>query len=170
MKSIKKFIKKMSTSNELEPEIMYRGNTRRSSFRNRKVKQHLDQASLLKLKTKRNSISWGNSDTFQFKAMRAMFEESKDINEKSKKEEEEEGEKHKQFVETRRRSIKNEFLLVKEFVKNKMIEEGEDEIDEEVKKNTDTNIKNGHDALNEISESSTSSKKEDDAKEKGKKH
>ena len=170
MKSIKKFIKKMSTSNELEPEIMYRGNTRRSSFRNRKVKQHLDQASLLKLKTKRNSISWGNSDTFQFKAMRAMFEESKDINEKSKKEEEEEGEKHKQFVETRRRSIKNEFLLVKEFVKNKMVEEGEDEIDEEVKKNTDTNIKNGHDALNEISESSTSSKKEDDAKEKGKKH
>ena len=170
MKSIKKIIKKMSTSNELEPEIMYRGNTRRSSFRNRKVKPHLDQASLLKLKTKRNSISWGNSDTFQFKAMRAMFEESKDINEKSKKEEEEEGEKHKQFVETRRRSIKNEFLLVKEFVKNKMIEEGEDEIDEEVKKNTDTNIKNGHDALNEISESSTSSKKEDDAKEKGKKH
>ena len=170
MKSIKKIIKKMSTSNELEPEIMYRGNTRRSSFRNRKVKQHLDQASLLKLKTKRNSISWGNSDTFQFKAMRAMFEESKDINEKSKKEEEEEGEKHKQFVETRRRSIKNEFLLVKEFVKNKMLEEGEDEIDEEVKKNTYTNIKNGHDALNEISESSTSSKKEDDAKEKGKKH
>ena len=170
MKSIKKIIIKMSTSNELEPDIMYRGNTRRSSFRNRKVKPHLDQTSLLKLKTKRNSISWGNSDTFQFKAMRAMFEESKDINEKSKKEEEEEGEKHKQFVETRRRSIKNEFLLVKEFVKNKMIEEGEDEIDEEVKKNTDTNIKNGHDALNEISESSTSSKKEDDAKEKGKKH
>ena len=168
MKSIKKFIKKMSTSNELEPEIMYRGNTRRSSFRNRKVKQHLDQASLLKLKTKRNSISWGNSDTFQFKAMRATFEESKDINEKSNNEEE--GEKHKQFVETRRRSIKNEFLLVKEFVKNKMVEEGEDEIDEEVKKNTDTNIKNGHDALNEMSESSNSSKKEDEAEEKGKNH
>ena len=170
MKSIKKIIIKMSTSNELEPDIMYRGNTRRSSFRNRKVKPHLDQTSLLKLKTKRNSISWGNSDTFQFKAMRAMFEESKDINEKSKKEEEEEGEKHKQFVETRRRSIKNEFLLVKEFVKNKMLEEGEDEIDEEVKKNTDTNIKNGHDALNEMSESSTSSKKEDGAEEKGKNH
>ena len=168
MKSIKKFIKKMSTSNELEPEIMYRGNTRRSSFRNRKVKPHLDQTSLLKLKTKRNSISWGNSDTFQFKAMRAMFEESKDINEKSNNEEE--GEKHKQFVETRRRSIKNEFLLVKEFVKNKMVEEGEDEIDEEVKKNTDTNIKNGHDALNEMSESSNSSKKEDEAEEKGKNH
>ena len=168
MKSIKKIIIKMSTSNELEPDIMYRGNTRRSSFRNRKVKPHLDQTSLLKLKTKRNSISWGNSDTFQFKAMRAMFEESKDINEKSNNEEE--GEKHKQFVETRRRSIKNEFLLVKEFVKNKMIEEGEDEIDEEVKKNTDTNIKNGHDALNEMSESSTSSQKEDDAKEKGKNH
>ena len=158
----------MSTSNELVPEIMFRGNTRRSSFRNRKVKPHLDQTSLLKLKTKRNSISWGNSDTFQFKAMRAMFEESKDINEKSNNEEE--GEKHKQFVETRRRSIKNEFLLVKEFVKNKMVEEGEDEIDEEVKKNTDTNIKNGHDALNEMSESSNSSKKEDEAEEKGKNH
>ena len=168
MKSIKKIIIKMSTSNEIDPKIMYCGKTRRSSFRNRKVKPHLDQTSLLKLKTKRNSISWGNSDTFQFKAMRAMFEESKDINEKSNNEEE--GEKHKQFVETRRRSIKNEFLLVKEFVKNKMLEEGEDEIDEEVKKNTDTNIKNGHDALNEMSESSTSSKKEDDAKEKGKNH
>ena len=158
----------MSTSNEIEPKIMYCGKTRRSSFRNRKIKPHLDQTSLLKLKTKRNSISWGNSDTFQFKAMRAMFEESKDINEKSNNEEE--GEKHKQFVETRRRSIKNEFLLVKEFVKNKMVEEGEDEIDEEVKKNTDTNIKNGHDALNEMSESSNSSKKEDEAEEKGKNH
>ena len=169
MKSIKKIIIKMSTSNELDLEIMFRGNTRSSSFRCRKVKPpHLDQTSLLKLKTKRNSISWGNSDTFQFKAMRATFEESKDINEKSNNEEE--GEKHKQFVETRRRSIKNEFLLVKEFVKNKMLEEGEDEIDEEVKKNTDTNIKNGHDALNEMSESSTSSQKEDDAKEKGKNH
>ena len=158
----------MSTSNEIDPKIMYCGKTRRSSFRNRKVKPHLDQTSLLKLKTKRNSISWGNSDTFQFKAMRAMFEESKDINEKSNNEEE--GEKHKQFVETRRRSIKNEFLLVKEFAKNKMVEEGEDEIDEEVKKNTDTNIKNGHDALNEMSESSNSSKKEDEAEEKGKNH
>jgi hypothetical protein len=158
----------MSTSNEIDPKIMYCGKTRRSSFRNRKIKPHLDQTSLLKLKTKRNSISWGNSDTFQFKAMRAMFEESKDINEKSNNEEE--GEKHKQFVETRRRSIKNEFLLVKEFVKNKMVEEGEDEIDEEVKKNTDTNIKNGHDALNEMSESSNSSKKEDEAEEKGKNH
>jgi hypothetical protein len=158
----------MSTSNEIDPKIMYCGKTRRSSFRNRKIKPHLDQTSLLKLKTKRNSISWGNSDTFQFKAMRAMFEESKDINEKSNNEEE--GEKHKQFVETRRRSIKNEFLLVKEFVKNKMVEEGEDEIDEELKKNTDTNIKNGHDALNEMSESSNSSKKEDEAEEKGKNH
>ena len=168
MKSIKKIKIKMSTSNEIDPKIMYCGKTRRSSFRNRKIKPHLDQTSLLKLKTKRNSISWGNSDTFQFKAMRAMFEESKDINEKSNNEEE--GEKHKQFVETRRRSIKNEFLLVKEFVKNKMVEEGEDEIDEEVKKNTDTNIKNGHDALNEMSESSNSSKKEDEAEEKGKNH
>ena len=158
----------MSTSNEIDPKIMYCGKTRRSSFRNRKIKPHLDQTSLLKLKTKRNSISWGNSDTFQFKAMRAMFEESKDINEKSNNEEE--GEKHKQFVETRRRSIKNEFLLVKEFVKNKMVEEGEDEIDEELKKNTVTNIKNGHDALNEMSESSNSSKKEDEAEEKGKNH
>ena len=168
MKSIKKIKIKMSTSNEIDPQIKYCGKTRRSSFRTRKVKPHLDQASLLKLKTKRNSISWGNSDTFQFKAMRAMFEESKDINEKSNKEEE--GEKHKQFVETRRRSIKDEFLLAKEFVKNKMVEEGEDEIDEELKKNTDTNIKNGHDALNEMSESRNSSKKEDEAEEKGKNH
>ena len=168
MKSIKKIKIKMSTSNEIDPQIEYCGKTRRSSFRTRKVKPHLDKTSLLKLKTKRNSISWGNSDTFQFKAMRAMFEESKNINEKSNKEEE--GEKHKQFVETRRRSIKDEFLLAKEFVKNKEAEEGEDEIDEELKKNTDTNIKNGHDALNEMSESSNSSKKEDEAEEKGKNH
>ena len=161
----------MSTSNEIEPQKMQYGKTRRSSFRTRKVKPHLDEASLLKLKTKRNSISWGNSDTFQFKAMRAMFEESKDINVNSNKEEE--GEKHKQFVETRRRSIKDEFLMVKEFVKNKMIEEGEegdDEVDEEVKKNTDTNIKNGHEALNEMSESSNSSKKEGDGEGKDKNH
>ena len=125
---------------------------RRSSLRTQDMK--LDPAKLA-AKGKRNSVSWGQSNTFQFKAMKALFQESTDLKKPPKEEEE----KHQQFVENRRKSIKNEFSLVKEMMaKNKnIIEEEEEDLNDEVKQNTDKNIKVGHDALNEEESSSSSS-------------
>ena len=122
--------------------------TRRSSLKNTESKP---QGALLKLKEKRNSVSWGKSDTFQFKQMKATFQESKDVDDKEKEI------KHKEFVENRRKSIKDEFSLVKEALKKKIIEEDDEETNDELKKNTENNIKLGHDALNEESSESSSS-------------
>ena len=121
---------------------------RRSSLKNTESKP---QGALLKLKEKRNSVSWGKSDTFQFKQMKATFQESKDVDDKEKET------KHKEFVENRRKSIKDEFSLVKEALKKKIIEEDDEETNDELKKNTENNIKLGHDALNEASSESSSS-------------
>ena len=113
---------------------------------------------LLKFKEKRHSVSWGKSDTFQFKQMKATFQETKDVGIPNKEKES----KHKEFVENRRKSIKDEFSLVKEALKKKMIiEEDDEETNDEVKRNTDKNVKLGHDALNEEeSESSNSESSE----------
>ena len=133
---------------------------RRSSLKNTESKP---QGALLKLKEKRNSVSWGKSDTFQFKQMKATFQESKDV-ELPEKEKIEKQTKHKEFVENRRKSIKDEFSLVKEALKKNIIEEEDDEeTNDEVKKNTDKNVKLGHDALNE--EESESSSSEESAEE-----
>ena len=119
--------------------------------------------SLLNRKNKRNSVSFGQSCTFQFKEMKATFKESKDLNENQK----EKAEKHKNFVENRRKSIQNEFSLVKEMMKNKMDEEDDDsEGEKQLKQNTSRNIKMGHEALDEVSESSSSSHNEEEDKEK----
>ena len=34
---------------------------------------------LLNIKSKRHSVSWGKSDTFQFKQMKATFQETKEV-------------------------------------------------------------------------------------------
>ena len=129
---------------------------RRSSLKGKDLKQKLDPNNLLKFqKGKRHSVSFGQSNTFQFKQMKAMFEEKTDIN-KPKVENKEE---HNKFVENRRKSIKNEFLLVKEKKKKKQ-DEDLDDSDEEVKKNTDKNLKIGHEELKE--ESSNESKSNSD--------
>ena len=96
-------------------------------------------------------MSWGQSNTFQFKAMKAMFQEAKDIDKPSKEKEE----KHQKFVENRKKSIKNEFSIVKELMKNKNIIE-EVDMDDEVKKNTDKNVQIGHDAAQEEESESSS--------------
>ena len=121
---------------------------RRSSLKTGESKPH---GALVNLKEKRNSVSWGKSDTFQFKQMKATFQESKDVDDKEKES------KHKEFVENRRKSIKDEFSLVKEALKKKIIEEEDEETNDELKKNTENNIKLGHDALNEVSSESSSS-------------
>ena len=141
----------MSTNNEQNNQNKIVGK-RRSSLKGGDTNSKLEPKNLLKIKEKRNSVSWGQSNTFQFKDMKAMFQESKDVEKPSK----EKDEKHQKFVENRRKSIKNEFSLVKEMMKNKNIID-EEEVDEEVKKNTDKNIQIGHEALGEDSESESSS-------------
>ncbi len=126
---------------------------RRSSLKSG-TGNNLDPQNLLKIKQGvRHSVSFGQSNTFQFKAMKAMFQESFDANKPKKLCEEE----HKKFLDNRKKSIKNEFSLVKELMKNNknMIEEIEDS-DEEVKNNTDKNVKIGHEALNEKDSDSSS--------------
>ena len=122
---------------------------RRSSLK----PQDSHQLGTLKIKNKRNSVSWGQSNTFQFKAMKAMFQESHEADKPKKQTEEE----HRKFVESRKKSIKNEFSIVKEIMKNngKILEE--DEGDDELKKNTDKNVLIGKEGLNEESESGSSS-------------
>ena len=137
-----------NNSNVAKPKLV----ARRSSLKSYDKNSQLDTESLLKLKNKRNSVSWGQSNTFQFKAMKAMFQESKDVDKPSK----ETIEKHQKFVEFRKKSIKNEFSIVKEMMKNNKVIE-EEEMDEEVKKNTDKNVQIGHNALNEESESESQS-------------
>ena len=135
----------MSTKTDEKPK------GRRSSLKTHDANQ-LESAAL-KVKNKRNSVSWGQSNTFQFKAMKAMFQESNDVNRPSKDEA-----KHKQFLESRKKSIKNEFSIVKEMMKNnKNMMEEEDDEDDEVKENTDKNVKIGKEALNDESSDSSSS-------------
>ena len=97
--------------------------------------------------------------------MKATFQESKDV-EIPLKEKDAKETKHKEFVENRRKSIKDEFSLVKEIMKKNIIEEEDDEeTNDELKKNTDKNVQLGHDALNE-QESESSSSDESEEKEK----
>jgi len=69
----------MSTNNQEKPKITA---ARRSSLKTGDSKK-LD--SLTKGKDKRNSVSWGQSNTFQFKAMKAMFQESNEVNNQKKR-------------------------------------------------------------------------------------
>ena len=89
----------MSTNNEQAKPQSKLVRLRRSSLKSSDTGLKLDPASLLKAKNKRNSASWGQSNTFQFKAMKAMFQESKDIEKESKKQ----VEKHQKFVENRKK-------------------------------------------------------------------
>ena len=147
----------MSTSEE---QVKKPQAGRRSSLKsgdvNSKINPHL-----IDFKGKRHSVSWGQCNTFKFKAMKAMFQEA----EKVSKPEKENEEKHKKFDEIRRKSIKNEFSIVKEMMKNKNIIE-EEEVDEEVKKNTDKNLKMGHEALNEESDSGSNPSEDEGEKNK----
>ncbi len=90
--------------------------------------------------------------------MKATFQETKDVEAPNKEQEV----KHKEFVENRRKSIKDEFSLVKEALKKIVIEEDDEEdTNDEVKKNTDKNVKIGHDSLNEEDSESNNSDSEE---------
>ena len=150
----------MSNLEESKTDEPKKPAVRRSSLKATDSGSKLDPQNILKIKGgKRHSVSFGQSNTFQFKAMKAMFKESYDADKPKKLNSEE----HKKFIESRKKSIKNEFSLVKELMKkNKNIIEEVEDWDEEVKKNTDKNVQIGHENLNEESSSSSSSDNENE--------
>ena len=145
-------------------KISVKKDRRRSSLKTHDNNLKSDSSSLLKKKTKRNSVSWGESHTFQFKEKNAMFQECKDKNIKKPKKEIKK--MHQKFLESRKKSIKNEFSKVKELLKKNKRNKEEDVIDDEVKKNNKKNVKYGHEALNKLSESNSSSEGKEKIKNK----
>ena len=99
---------------------------KRSSLKNSKP---MNPNEILAYSKKRNSVSWKIGSNLNFPEVRAKF----DIDNNKK-----ENEHDKKFKEARRKSIKNEFSLVKELLKNnKEIMEIENEDD--IKENTHRN-------------------------------
>jgi len=94
---------------------------------------------------KRNSVSFKLGEN-NFKELRARFE---NIEPKKKNDE-----KNNKFIEARKKSIKNEFSLVKELLKNKEIEVINE--NDEVKENTNKNVHVGKDYVDSDSESQKS--------------
>ena len=141
----------MSTNNnEAKPKAV-----RRSSLKNRNLTPKFNLEAL-KPKQKRSSISWGQVNAFKFKEFsNPTLEETKTISQ------EEKDEKHKKFLETRRRSIQNEFVPSK-MMKDKNKDSVEEILSEELRKNMENNIKVGKDAKREA-ESNSSSKSNSDS-------
>ena len=136
--------------NEEKKNMISPERPKRSSL---KMSNILDPNEILNYsKKKRNSVSFQLGGNFKYKELRAKFEDIK--------QEEKNPIQQKNFNEARKKSIKNEFALVKEMLKNKVIEEDESE-SEEVKENTDKNIKVGKEYEN--SESDTQSQKSEES-------
>ena len=108
---------------------------KRSSLKNANLLSPLEILNYSK--KKRNSVSFGGN--IKFNELKTKFEEIKN--------EEKEKNLKNSFLEIRKRSIKNEFSIVKELLKKQnAIEEVEEE--ENVKENTENNIKMGKDFQN----------------------
>ena len=79
---------------------------KRSSLKN---SHRLNPDEIMAYSKKRNSVSWKLGSNLKFDEVKAKF---------NIKEKKEENEHDKQFKEARRKSIKNEFSLAKELLKN----------------------------------------------------
>ena len=100
-------------------------------------------------KKKRNSVSFQIGGNIKFRELKTKFEGIKKDEEKKKN--------PTQFLEARKKSIKNEFALVKELLKKQeVIEEIEEE--EDVKENTENNMKVGKEYEEKESDSDSKSK------------
>ena len=108
---------------------------KRSSLKQNKK---LNPNEIMNYSKKRNSVSWKLGSLLNFEK-KFMNNEEKNIDEAH----------DKKFKEARRKSIKNEYLIAKEFLKNdKEIQEIENEDLEEIKENTSKNVKIGKDLEN----------------------
>ena len=112
-----------------------------------KMPGKIDKNELMKhnANKKRNSVSFKFGEN-NFKELRARFE---NVEPKKKYDE-----KNNKFIEDRKKSIKNEFSLVKELLKNKEIEVINE--NDEVKENTNKNVHVGKDYVDSDNESQKS--------------
>ncbi len=123
-----------------------------------KMPGKIDKNELMKhnANKKRNSVSFKFGEN-NFKELRARFE---NVEPKKKNDE-----KNNKFIEDRKKSIKNEFSLVKELLK-KQHEEIEEVENEEVIENTNKNLQVGKEYEDSDSNDSKSQKSEDSNKDK----
>ena len=123
---------------------------KRSSLRNSTNNLNIKEYIIHKPQ-KRNSVSW-KLGKLNLEKMKTTFENIENKNEKEIEE------KNKKFKEARRRSVINEFTLVKEMLSKNKIAVEEIEDDDEIKVNTERNVEFGKNALNEKETDSESEK------------
>jgi hypothetical protein len=121
--------------NKLSPE----SKPKRSSLKQRDKLDIKDIIEYNKNK-KRHSVSWNVSiRKFNLEGVKTNFESNTEKKDKEKNEE---------FLEKRRRSIKNEFVLAKELIKKEnVIEEIKGENYDEIKENTFRNVEVGKEGI-----------------------
>ena len=97
-----------------------------------------EELKALQKRYKRLSVNWDSSlKSIDLKTIKTSFEKiDKEKVDKDVKAE-------RKFEEARRKSIKNEFTLVKEMMKNKKIDDEELEQDKEISENTKKNLEVG---------------------------
>ena len=123
-------------SDSAEKIISPKRSSLRNSTNNLNIKEYI-----IHKPQKRNSVSW-KMGKLNLENMKTTFENIENKNEKEIEE------KNKKFKEARRRSVINEFTLVKEMLSKNKIAVEEIEDDDEIKKNTEKNLENGKKALN----------------------
>ena len=123
-------------SDSAEKIISPKRSSLRNSTNNLNIKEYI-----IHKPQKRNSVSW-KLGKLNLEKMKTTFENIENKNEKEIEE------KNKKFKEARRRSVINEFTLVKEMLSKNKIAVEEIEDDDEIKKNTEKNLENGKKALN----------------------
>ena len=123
-------------SDSAEKIVCPKRSSLRNSTNNLNIKEYI-----IHKPQKRNSVSW-KLGKLNLEKMKTTFENIENKNEKEIEE------KNKKFNEARRRSVINEFTLVKEMLSKNKIAVEEIEDDDEIKKNTEKNLENGKKALN----------------------
>ena len=125
--------------NAIQPKSSLKESKKRSSLKNNS--NILDPHKIINYK--RNSVSFNLESVKKFKKLKFDIGELKPAEKKILVE------KKKKFEEVRRQSVKNEFNLVRDFLKNKM-NNLDDLEDEDVKENTIKNITMGKEGLKSI--------------------
>ena len=142
--------------NLIQPKSSFKETKKRSSLKG--SSNILDPHKIINYK--RNSVSFNLESVKKFKKLKF------DIGELKPEEKKVLVEKKKKFEEVRRQSVKNEFNLVRDFLKNKNLAEDLDDFDA-VKENTMKNITMGKEGLKSIesdSEDSLSESKNEESK------
>ena len=141
----------------MKNDNLYNLSTARGKRSSLKMPNSINPNDIIVNKKKRNSVSFKLGENNQFKELRARFQETEihKINE----------EKNNKFNEARKKSIKNEFSLVKELLKKQKEEIEEIENEEDIE-NNNKNLKVGKEYEDSESNDSKSQNSEDSNKDK----